>query len=153
MGGQWRACAVIVLFCALTTGCATEPGSVIDCKLPDDAKLVAAADGGMNVEWANGTVARLSFANGACMFTPPVVAQQRVQIAEEELGFTYDYYRQSLAPCLDNLGFRVLAPPSRPDFIESGGNWSPYDAVFSGMLSSDEIATLGHVCPQTPPKH
>jgi len=153
MGGQRRTCAVIVLFCALTTGCATDAGGVIDCDLPADSRLVPAPDGGMYVEWPNGTTALLSFANGACNYSRPPVAAARATVAESDLEFTYDYYRQSLAPCLDNLGFRVLAPPTRGSFVESGGNWSPYDSVFTALLSSDEISAIAHACPATPPSH
>jgi hypothetical protein len=151
MGGQRRACAAIVLFCALTAGCATDAGGGISCEIPEEARLVAAPDGGMLVEWPNGTSAILTFANGTCGYTRPPVAPARSVIAESELGFTYDYYRLSLAPCLDSMGFRVLAPPTRQAFIESGGNWSPYDAVSSTMLSSDELATLAKVCPRGAP--
>ena len=153
MGGQWRACAVVVLFCALTAGCATDADSGIECDLPDDAVLVAAPDGGMQVEWPNGTTAMLSFANGTCVFRTTPGDYSRAELSRDELAFTYDYYRQSLAPCLDNLGFRILAPPTRQAFIESDGNWSPYDSVFTGFLDSEEIGTIEHVCPQAPPKH
>ena len=152
MGGQRRACAAIVLFCALTTGCAADAGAGPACDLPDGAELVAAPDGGMHVVWADGKRALLAFANGACVLNMVVVPPPRLERSEAELAFAYDYYRQSLAPCLNNLGFRNLAPPSRLDFVESGGNWSPYDAVFSSFLSSEEIATVAEVCPETPPQ-
>ncbi len=150
---QRRACAVLLLSCALLAGCATDAESGIDCDLPENTRLVPAPDGGMHVEWPNGTTALLTFANGACVYSRPPVAAARSVIEKDELGFTYDYYRQSLSPCLDNLGFRILAPPTRQSFLESGGNWSPYDAVFSALLSSEEISTIALVCPESPPKH
>lgn len=152
MGGQWRTCALIVLFCALTTGCATDAGGGIRCDLPEDSHLVAGPDGGMRVEWSNGVTTQLQFANGSCVANRPVFAATRPPITEEELDFTYDYYLQSLVPCLGNLGFPNLAPPTRGSFTESHGNWSPYDAVFTSFLESDEIATIAIVCPELPPK-
>jgi hypothetical protein len=153
MSGQWRTCALVVLFCALTTGCAADAGGGIRCDLPDDAHLVAAPDGGMHVEWANGFTTQLLFANGFCVANRPVFAATRPPITDEELDFTYDYYRQSLVPCLNNLGFPNPGPPSRESFVASHGNWSPYDTVFTSLLDSDEIATIAIVCPEAPPKH
>lgn len=153
MGGQWRTCAVIVLFCALAAGCATDAGGGIRCDLPEDSTLVAGPDGGMRVEWANGLTTQLQFANGFCVANRPVFTTTRPPITGEELDFTYDYYRQSLVPCLSNLGFPNPAPPTRKSFVASDGNWSPYDTVFTSLLDSEQIATIAIVCPEAPPKH
>jgi hypothetical protein len=153
MGGQRRAFAAIALACALLAGCAADPGSGIRCDLPENTRLVPAPDGGMQVQLPNGSTGLLTFANGACVFNRPISAGNRPVIDEADLDFTYDYYRQSLAGCLDELGFRTLAPPSRETFVASGGNWSPYDSVFSPLLSSEQIATIARVCPEAPPRH
>lgn len=151
MGGQGRACATIVLLCALTAGCAVDAGPGLSCDLPENTRLVAAPDGGMHVQWPDGSIALLSFANGTCVLNTLVGTVPRAERSDDELAYTYDYYRQSLVPCLATLGFRTLAPPSRGSFLDSGGNWSPYDSVFSALLSSEEIATMARVCPEAPP--
>lgn len=151
MGGQRRACALIVLLCALMTGCAVDAGAAIPCEIPPEARLVPNPDGGLFVVWPDGTTVALAFANGSCVFDSMVVPITRAERTPEQLRFTYDYYRLSLAPCLDALGFRTLAPPSKADFIESGGNWSPYDSVFTALLSAHEIGSISKICPENPP--
>lgn len=151
MSGQRRAFALSVLLCALLAGCATDAGGGIPCEIPPEAELVANPDGGLLVLWPDGTTVALAFANGTCVFDPMLVPITRAERTDEQLSFTYDYYRLSLAPCLDGLGFRTLAPPTKGGFIESGGNWSPYDAVFTALLSADELADIEKICPQSPP--
>jgi hypothetical protein len=141
-----------MLLALLLSGCAVDAaGGPLHCDVPEGSRLVPAENGGLQLEGPNGVRRPVSFANGSCVYLPPGLPVQRREIAEHELGFTYDYYRQSLAPCLANLGFPSFAPPSREVFIDSGADWSPYDAVFGAYLSSSEIATIAVVCPPIPP--
>jgi len=152
MGGQRRASALIVLLCALLAGCATtDAGATITCDIPPEARLVPNPDGGVHVVWPDGTTVALAFANGSCVFDQLVVPIPRPERSDAQLRFTYDYYRLSLAPCLDALGFPTLAPPTKARFLASGGNWSPYDSVFTALLSADEIGDIGKICPESPP--
>jgi hypothetical protein len=153
MGGQRQACALIVLVCALLVGCATTPDAGIACEIPPEATLTPHPDGGLLVVWPDGTTVALAFANGTCVFDPMLVPIPRPELSGEELRYTYDYYRQDLAPCLDALGFRTLAPPTKAGFIASGGNWSPYDSVFTALLSAQDLATISRACPEQPPRH
>ena len=153
MGGQRRASALVVLLASLAlAGCASANGPGLSCEqLPADAQLAMAQDGGFVVEYANGTTAGIGFANGGCVVRQAVVIE-RAERSEADLIFIYDYYRLRLAPCLDSYGFGYLAPPSRDDFVASGGNWSPYDSVFTGLMDGPEILELTQACPELPPK-
>lgn len=153
MAGRRGAIALTVLACALLSGCAVPADAGIACEIPAEAELVPNPDGGLHVVWPDGTTVALAFANNSCVFDPMVVPIARAERSDDELRFAYDYYRQELAPCLDALGFRTLAPPSKAAFVASGGNWSPYDAVFTALLSADDLATISRTCPEAPPRH
>jgi hypothetical protein len=162
MSGQRRALLCGALACALAlAGCTTDsPGPTVDampasqltdlCGLPSDGALTPQEDGGLSFTYSNGTTARITFANRRCVLDTYRLFM-RPQLAANELGFLYDYYQSSLAPCLGGFGYPLLAPPSRRDFVASGGNWSPWDAVFTPFLDVSEIRQLSINCPMYPP--
>ena len=154
MSGQWRALALVVLVGSLAlSGCASADGPGLSCEqMPTDAQLTAADEGGFVVTFADGTTASVGFANGGCMVRQFTQTFPRVERSQADLIFLYDYYRLRLAPCLDTYGFPYLAPPTREAFVESGGNWSPYDSLFTGLMDGPEILALTQACPELPPK-
>lgn len=153
MGGQRRALVLATLLCALSlAGCAAQASTGMPCDIPDNAQLVAGDDGGYVIEYDNGETYGLAFANGACVFDPQVVAVERAERSDSDLRFIYDYYVLRLAPCLEEFGYGYFGAPSRDDFVASGGNWSPYDSVFTAMMSSSDITVLTQTCPELPPK-
>ena len=155
MSGQWRTLRVTLTIGALAatlalSGCSSSRPSSLPCELPDGASLVELPDGGYGVDQANGDRWRLGFANGRCVISSYIGSQPRLERSDEQLRFLYDYYVLTLGPCLDVKGYPFMTPPTRQRFVESGGNWSPYDAVFSGYLDAEEIAMLGETCPHLP---
>ena len=154
MSGQRRALALAMLVGSLAlTGCASADGPGLSCEqLPADAQLTAADEGGFVVTFADGSTASVGFANGGCMVRQFTQTFTRPERSEADLIFLYDYYRLRLAPCLDTYGFHYLAPPTREAFVESGGNWSPYDSLFTGLMDGPEILALTQACPELPPK-
>lgn len=154
MSGQWRTFGGIAIAAALLlSGCAAAPGSSPHelCDLPATGHLDRHPDGGFRYTYPNGSESRLTFANGRCVLTTQRFIPTVQDRTEWELGFMYDYYITKLGPCLNGLGYPILAPPERTAFIESGGAWSPYDAVASGMISGSTIAYVSSVCPRRPP--
>lgn len=153
MDGQRRALALVVLVGALAlSGCASSDGPGLSCEqLPADARLAMGENGGFVAVFADGTTASIGFANGGCVVRQ-AVAIERPERSEADLIFLYDYFRLRLAPCLDSYGFSYLAPPTREAFIESGGDWSPYDSLFTGLMDGPEILALTQACPELPPK-
>ena len=154
MSGHGRAFAGAAIAVALTlSGCSANAGSAPEalCGLPASGTLERAVGGGYRYTYANGASARIAFANGTCVLDSSPFPIRREERSERELGFTYDYYLAKLGPCLNGFGFPILAPPGRADFIATGGDWSPYDAVFTSMVSGSTIAQLSSVCPRVPP--
>lgn len=153
MNGQRRALALVVLLSSLALGgCASSDSPGLSCEqLPPTAQLTMGENGGFVVKFADGTTASIGFANGGCVVRQTVVIE-RPERSEADLIFIYDYFRLRLAPCLDSYGFGYLAPPSREDFVESGGDWSPYDSVFTGLMDGPEILAITQACPELPPK-
>jgi hypothetical protein len=160
MSGQRRAfapaamVAVVALLSVAVSGCSAQSGEAPEslCDLSITGTLERPVDGGYVYTYANGTTARIAFANGSCVLdvNPFPIAHEQGRSAWE-LGFTYDYYLAQLGPCLNGFGYPSVAPPERADFIESDGDWSPYDAVFTAMVSGSTIAQLNSVCPRHPP--
>lgn len=154
MSGQRRAFAGTAILVALTlAGCSATAGSSPEalCSLPINGSLERSTGGGFLYTYPNGSTARLAFANGSCVLDANPFPIQREERSEWLLAFTYDYYMTELAPCLNGFGFPALAPPSRAAFIDSGGDWSPYDAVHTGMTSGATLGQLSRVCPELPP--
>lgn len=82
----------------------------------------------------------------------------------EQLGYLYDYYRESVVPCQAMAGVTLTDPPTRRQFIASGGAWQPvppqsetyvgggYDTGASPWLRSTPGGDLMARCPIWPPE-
>lgn len=71
----------------------------------------------------------------------------------EQRYFLYDYYRETLVPCLELAGVEVEAAPTRDQFAQNtdGVAWNPYyvmDAVSFGSRAIDPA--LLRQCPSFP---
>jgi hypothetical protein len=83
---------------------------------------------------------------------------------DQQLGYLYDYYRESVVPCLALAGITLPDPPTRRQFIESGGAWQPvlpqsetyvsggFDTGASPWLRSTPGGDLMARCPTWPPE-
>lgn len=71
----------------------------------------------------------------------------------DEMDYLYDYYEQTLVPCLTVHDLELIDVPSRQDFVDGWfGRWNPYDSVHESdrdWALSDE-GTLRD-CPRMPP--
>jgi hypothetical protein len=57
----------------------------------------------------------------------------------------YDYYRDSLVPCLAAAGLPMSEVPSREDYLaESFFGWNPYNVNFE--ISNEEVAAITSKC-------
>ena len=93
-----------------------------------------------------------------CQAQHPTSAQLRAMLSPSEAGVLYDYYVDSLQPCLLlNAGVIPRRPPARAAFVSvySGTSWSPYDAspkpdaIVDGFGDLTQTA-LGRRCPRFP---
>lgn len=83
---------------------------------------------------------------------------------EQQLGYLYDYYRESVVPCLAMAGITLPDPPTRAQFIASGGIWQPvlpqsetyvsggFDLGSSPWVRSTPGGDLMARCPTWPPE-
>ncbi len=93
-----------------------------------------------------------------CQAQHPTDAQLRAMLSPSQAGVLYDYYVDSLQPCLLlNAGVVPVRPPKRDVFVlsYSGTSWSPYDAspVPDSVVDrrGDVRPTaLGERCPRFP---
>lgn len=56
-------------------------------------------------------------------------------------------YMVALAGCLEAQGYSVADPPSLDAYIDSQGDWNPYDGLSLGL---DAWVPLNRTCPQNP---
>jgi hypothetical protein len=69
-----------------------------------------------------------------------------------QIDYLYDYFRESLVPCLAVEGFEVSSVPTRGEFARGIGSWHPYLALRDDLrlaLLSDSSFLLR--CPPMPP--
>ena len=93
-----------------------------------------------------------------CQAQHPTDAQLRAMLSPSEANVLYDYYVDSLQPCLLlNGGVVPVRPPSRAAFVStySSTSWSPYDAsvVADTVVDGDgniSRTPLGERCPRFP---
>ncbi len=81
---------------------------------------------------------------------------------DQQLGYLYDYYRESVVPCLAMAGVTLPDAPTRREFIASGGAWQPvlpqsetyvsggYETGASPWLRSTPGGDLTVRCPTWP---
>lgn len=75
------------------------------------------------------------------------------ELNREQRDYLYDYYLESLVPCLELQGVRVEDPPTREEFAATGIGigWNPYyamDALSFGEVVADDALLLA--CPSFP---
>ncbi len=80
-------------------------------------------------------------------------AQQRFPKPPEpktraEYAAVYELYLKQV-DCLRGLGFKVDNPPSLDTYVDSGGDWAPYDQL-PMPLDAETWARWNATCPQSP---
>lgn len=103
-----------------------------------------------------------SLAQMLCFTTWQLSAEDTGRLNEAQLGYLYDYYRESVIPCYELAGLRVGEAPSRADFIADGGSWMPSGIPTDGLTSFEQGASpwyrstpdndLLARCPISPPE-
>jgi hypothetical protein len=69
-----------------------------------------------------------------------------------QLEYLYDYFHESLIPCLESSGFEITDVPDRADFLRREPAqlyaWSPYQTLHG--ISPRTLAKLTRRCPEYP---
>jgi len=65
-------------------------------------------------------------------------------LTDDQLDYIYDYYLQSLVPCMVLNGFAPTSAPTRVEFHALAGQWSPYYSVDVGLgrVQYEEIESI-----------
>lgn len=90
----------------------------------------------------------LNIAIYTCEVQYPVDRKYTTPLTDEQLRALYEYRTGDLTDCLATEGYDVdSTPPSLALFLESGGAWSPYEAI---SLDEGDAARINEACPQIP---
>ena len=87
-----------------------------------------------------------------CDMTFEMEGQYDSWLNDAQLDYVFDYFRQSLVPCLERRGLEVAQAPTRNEFRANFGSWHPYYAIeqsrFTEMATDLSVAVE---CPAMPP--
>jgi hypothetical protein len=87
-----------------------------------------------------------------CVAQYPVDPSTFGLFSEAQLEYLYDYFHESLIPCLESSGYEIVDVPSRADFLRREPAqlyaWSPYDTLHG--VSPLVLAKLTKRCPEYP---
>lgn len=92
----------------------------------------------------------LAIAQYSCGVKYQIEPEYTDALTAVELSTLYDYYKDSLIPCLTSQGFSVVDVPSKSTFIDNYAStgWTPYVSVASA--SQQNWYDLNEACPQWP---
>ena len=88
--------------------------------------------------------AQLAFYRCAAANPVDVLASGEL-LSPAQIDYVYDYYQEWVVPCMIAEGFIVRDPPTRQDFHDLFGQWSPYWSVHN-TIGGTEVEDLQAVC-------
>lgn len=86
----------------------------------------------------------------ACLAEYPIEPITELPRDHYSRNLLYDYFSQTLEPCLAGRVDEVPPLPARSDFVVRLYIWDPYRAIAPG-LTLDRLLTLATACPALPP--
>jgi hypothetical protein len=91
------------------------------------------------------------FASYECNVRYPVDPKFSEPLTNEQIDNLYAYYKDTLAPCLEDQGYQISPAPSLQTFRQTynSGPWLPYAEVVASV-TPDELQDLYDVCPDVP---
>jgi hypothetical protein len=117
------------------------PAAVVQC-LADagytDYEVLGAGAGASISVTSNEISEKESLAQTVCLSSWQVTGEDNGVLNDAELGYLYDYYRESVVPCYELADIPVENAPSRAEFIESRGDWAPYVVLDGSSISAFE---------------
>ena len=88
-----------------------------------------------------------------CEAMYPVHPKYNAPMTDAKIAKLYDYFLNSLKPCLEAEGYAVPPAPSLQRFQETyrtDGGWFIYAGVADAAIGTEELARINRVCPQVP---
>ena len=81
---------------------------------------------------------------------PPAEIHDPYFLSPAQLDYVYDYYADWVVPCLAQHGWALRNAPTREEFAELAGYWTPYDSIEVSDVGEFETST--DLCgPSRPP--
>ncbi|MDO8122566.1 hypothetical protein Q6346_14745 [Isoptericola sp. b490] len=107
------------------------------------------ASGGYSVPNDQAEALHLAIYKCTAMF--PTAAKYSVPLDEQQLELVYDYYVNTLVPCLKAHGSPVDQPPSKQTFLGTIGTADEYSPYASVTGDESQLQALQDACPALPP--
>ena len=87
----------------------------------------------------------------ACTAQYPVDPKYSEPLTDAQVERLYRYYKDDLAPCLEDQGFTISAAPSEQLFFETYESepWIPYGEIIM-LVSPEQLQNLQKSCPEEP---
>jgi hypothetical protein len=105
---------------------------------------------------ADGTpIVALRLADYTCQTRFYVSPSDYGYLSAAQSAYAYDYFTQSLIPCLVLHGITVTDPPSRESFIQANGTWNPYwgnetDPLYRSLIDRELLDTCAPIASGLP---
>lgn len=123
-----------------------------DCLAEMGHHVVPDANGSWSVKGGPGSEPYfLAFYTCEAMY--PLHPKFSAPMTDAKITRLYDYFLNSLKPCLEREGYEVPPAPSLQRFQEAyrtDGGWFIYAGVADASVGPEELARINRVCPQVP---
>lgn len=110
------------------------------------------SSGGVHFDVPKEQQPALAVAEYRCLARYPVHPVFMQPLTEEQVEILYDYYVDTLVPCLEGEGYDVGEVPTLETYKatrRTDEQWFPYNVV--GAVPEDEWRRINEKCPQGPP--
>ncbi|MHA6694907.1 hypothetical protein [Homoserinimonas sp. A520] len=129
------------------------PKAMAECMTRLGFETTVSEDGGYGGSYTEEQMVPYTVANLTCRIQYPPHPKYTQPLNDAQLEFLYDYFVDTLTPCLEGEGISVDPAPSRATFVEEYYThpWSPYDSL--GRTPSQgklDWIDLNKKCPQIP---
>jgi hypothetical protein len=127
-----------------------QPTAIADCLTEQGYDVVVNSQGSIS---STGGGEAFQVAYYACEAKYPLHPDYLRPLSDAQLEHLYDYFLNTLKPCLEAEGYGVPPAPSLQRFVETyndGGGWIVYGEVAGANLPPGEWGRLNALCPQIP---
>jgi hypothetical protein len=125
--------------------------TVAECMITAGYPTYAASGGGLThtIDPAAPADAE-ALAMFVCQSQYPYEATRFAVVGEAQHRYLYDYYTRWLIPCLGWRGYDVGPVPDETEYLDAGGNWTPYTTLWEDLDQPDDARELQDACRPEP---
>lgn len=107
--------------------------------------------GGLEVQGNLPATPEFELANYTCSVRLEHPGRFEGLLGPVEAGFRYEYFQDSLVPCLAMRGIELFDVPTRKEFFETYGSWNPYWSVEEDDAQVAYTVETAAACSPVPP--